>query len=204
VPAGTTSRSLVSAVDLAPTILDLAGIEPLAGCQGESFVALLGDPQTAIRKYAFAEHNWQDYQARERAVRTDRYLYVRNELPELPATPPAEVVRGMTYQTMRRLRESGKLAPAQMACFLRPRPQEELYDLVSDPHQLKNLADDSKYAETLRDLRQVLSNWQTETNDEKPESLTADKYDRETGLGISVAARMATHEQGEKLKKQRN
>ena len=201
VSQGTVSSSLVSAVDLAPTILDMAGVEPLPGCQGKSFAALLSNPQTTIRKYAFAEHNWQDYQAFERAVRTDRYLYVRNELPELPATPSAEVVRGLTYQTMRRLREAGKLAPAQMACFLRPRPQEELYDLASDPHELKNVAQDSKHADTLRDLRQVLSQWQTETNDEKPESLTPDKYDRETGLGISVAARMATHEKGEKLKR---
>ena len=49
------------------------------------------------------------------------------------------------------------------------------------------MAEDPNYAATLQDFRQVLNNWQAETNDVKPGSLTADKYDRETGLGISVA-----------------
>jgi arylsulfatase A-like enzyme len=192
VTAGATCHSLVSAVDLAPTILEVAGAAPLSGSQGKSFAALLSNPQLKIRDYAFAEHNWQDYQAFERGVRTQQYSYIRNEVPELPATPPAEVVRGESYQAMRRLREQGKLGPAQMACFLRPRPREELYDLAHDPYELKNVADDPRHSEALQDLRQVLSTWRSETGDAKPESLTPDKYDRETGLGISVGARLAT------------
>jgi len=200
--AGATCHSLVSAVDLAPTILDIAGAAPLPGSQGKSFVALLADPQAKIRDYAFAEHNWQDYQAYERGVRTPRYSYIRNEVAELPATPPAEVVRGASYQAMRRLREERKLTPEQMACFLHPRPREELYDLAHDLYELKNVAEDPRHAEALQDLRQVLSTWQTETGDVKPESLTPDKYDRETGLGISVGTGLANRENGGGAEKQ--
>ena len=195
VTAGAVCRSLVSAVDIAPTIVELAHAASLPGSQGKSFVELLGDPQVKIREYAFAEHNWQDYQARERGVRSGRYSYIRNEVPELPATPPAEVVRGESYQAMRRLRDQGKLTAEQMACFVRPRPREELYDLAADPYELKNVAGDPKHAEALQDLRQVLSNWQTETEDVKPESLTPDKYDRETGLGISLGAQAGEPEE---------
>jgi hypothetical protein len=67
---------------------------------------------------------------------------------------------------------------------------------------LKNLAGDPKHVEALQDLRQVLSSWQTETGDVKPESLTADKYDRETGLGISVGARLAHRENGGREREQ--
>jgi len=47
-----------------------------------------------------------------------------------------------------------------------------------------------------------LSTWQTETGDVKPESLTPDKYDRETGLGISVGTGLANRENGGGAEKQ--
>jgi arylsulfatase A-like enzyme len=200
--AGSTCHAILSAVDIAPTILELAHAAPLPGSQGRSFAPLLADPQAKIRDYAFSEHNWQDYQACERGVRTERYSYIRNETPDLPATPPAEVVRGDSYQAMRRLRDAGKLPAEQMTCFVHPRPHEELYDLVHDPYELKNLSGDPKHFEALQDLRQVLSNWRTETGDVTPESLTADKYDRETGLGISVGSRLAHREMGGREREQ--
>jgi hypothetical protein len=67
---------------------------------------------------------------------------------------------------------------------------------------LKNLSGDPKHFEALQDLRQVLSNWRTETGDVTPESLTADKYDRETGLGISVGSRLAHREMGGREREQ--
>lgn len=183
-----TCGALVSAVDLAPTLLELAGAPRPESFQGRSFAALLTDPAGQGREYAFAEHHWHDYRAYERAVRDRRYTYLRNFQPQLPATPPADAVNSPTFAAMRRLRDAGALTPAQRSVFTAPRPAEELYDLEQDPHSLKNLATDSAHADTLRRLRGVLDRWREETGDRfDPESLTPDAFDRETGARLLPA-----------------
>ncbi len=184
VRAGTTTRSLVSSVDLAPTVLELAGLEPLESFQGRSFVPLLDDPQATIRGYVFAEHNWHDYMAFERAVRSDRYLYIHNGVPQVPSTPPADAVRSPTFRKMRQLRDQGELPSEQTGCFVAPRPEEELYDLAQDPYALKNLAAEPEHADTLAELRKVLQEWQRKTGDRMPDRLTPDKFDRELGTPL--------------------
>ena len=82
---------------------------------------------------------------------------------------------------MRRLRDAGKLSPQQLGCFLKPRPEEELYDTESDPHELRNLASDPRYAATLNQLRRALAEWQRTTDDRLPDARTPDEFDRETG-----------------------
>lgn len=181
VEAGSRCESLVSAVDIAPTFLRLAGLEPGKTFQGKDFSPLLSDPTAKIRDYVFAERNWHDYEMRARAVRSERYEFIRNEDTRLPLTPPADAVRSPTFVTMRRLRAEGKLTEAQKACFVTPRPEEELYDVRSDPYELHNLAGDPKYAETQARLREVLAEWSRETKDERPETLSPDEFDRETG-----------------------
>lgn len=185
IPAGTSTSSLVSSIDIAPTVLELCGAKPLPSMQGTSLVPLFNMPQSMVRRYCFAEHNWYDYQAAERAVRSSRYLYIRNDLPEVPRTPSADVVRSPTFAAMRQLRDAGKLTPAQMDVFIKPRPAEELYDMQADPHALANLALTPKYAPLLAEMRGVLEVWRKQTDDAKS-FLTEDKYDRDTGLGLNV------------------
>src|SRR6185436_5218617 len=95
--------------------------------------------------------------------------------------PPADAVRSPTFQSMRRLRDQGKLRPEQATCFVKPRPTEELYDLETDPHELRNLTGDSNHAETLKLLREELQKWQSETADQMPGLRNPDEFDRETG-----------------------
>lgn len=184
VQPGSICSSLVSSIDIAPTLLELASIKKLSTFQGVSFAPLLKNPGATIRQYAFAEQNWHDYEARNRAVRSVRFKYIRNEYPDLPLTPPADGVRSITYTAMRRLRDAGKLRPEQMTCFIKPRPSEELYDTETDSHELKNLATDPKYSGTLAVLRQVLNDWQRETKDVTPKKRTADEFDREEGTTL--------------------
>lgn len=182
VKPGSRCDSLVSAVDIAPTVLDLAGLQPAPTFQGRSFARLLGNPQATAREFAFAEHHWHDYQAYERGVRSRRYTYIRNWLPELPGTPPADAVTSPTFGILRELRDQGNLPPQQRSIFVTPRPAEELYDLETDPHSFKNLAGDPKYARTLEKHRKALERWREETGDTfDRERLTPDGFDRETG-----------------------
>lgn len=174
-------RSLVSTIDIAPTILRLAGIEPGPTIQGKDISPLFKDPTAKVRDLIFAERNWHDYAAHGRAARSERFKYIRNDDLGKPLTPPADAVRSPTFMAMRRLRDERRLAPAQRACFVSPRPAEELYDVDSDPHELHDLARDPKYAGVLADMRRALSEWGRETGDIVPEKLSPDEFDRDTG-----------------------
>jgi N-sulfoglucosamine sulfohydrolase len=179
--AGTTCGSLISSIDIAPTLLELAGVEKPSSFQGHSFAKLFDNSNLRVREYAFAEHNWHDYDAHKRAVRTERFKYIRNFDAHLPHTPPADAVRSPTFQAMRKLRDAGKLPQQQMACFNKPRPEEELYDCDADPHELRNLVQDPEFRDTLKRLRGELANWQRETQDPMPGLRNPDEFDRETG-----------------------
>jgi hypothetical protein len=99
----------------------------------------------------------------------------------VPGTPPADAVRGASFQAMRGLRDEKKLTPAQMNPFAVPRPDEELYDCDADPHELRNLAADQKHAAALTELRAEYDRWVKATNDAVPDRRTPDGFDRETG-----------------------
>jgi len=181
VKPGSTCASFVSSVDFAPTFLELAGLKPGPTIQGKSFQPLLINPTAKIRDHIFAEHNWHDFDAHGRAIRSTRFKYIRNFDSDLPNTPPADAVRSLTFQAMRRLRDVGRLSPDQMGCFTKPKPVEELYDLESDPHELNNLAANPKQAATLKELREALAKWQKETADPMPGVRAKDEFNRETG-----------------------
>lgn len=182
VKPGSVTDSLVSAVDIAPSFVKLAGLEPSALFAGESFLPILKNPEKEIRQYTYAEKQWHDYDDQVRAVRTTRFKYLRNFYNDLPATPSADIVRSPTYRHMLKAREAGNLPAAQENLFIQPRPEEELYDCIADPHETHNLAADPKYRRTLKRLRRVLERWQKETYDEIPSKRTPDEFDRTTGL----------------------
>lgn len=176
-----TCQSLLSSVDIAPTILEIAGVMPPEQFQGTSFLKVLTEPETRVRTAAFSEHNWHDFEARSRSVRTERFKYIRNEYPDMPNTPPADAVRSLTFQSMRKLRDEGSLKDTQTTCFTKPLPEEELYDIQADPHELKNLATDTKFATELVELRGALDAWKKQTKDDAPAARTPDEFDRESG-----------------------
>ena len=181
VKGGSVTGSLVSAVDIAPTLLELAGVPTPDTFQGESLVPILRDPAAAVRTHAFAEHNWHVFSACERAVITDRFNYIRNWRPDLPATPPPDIGQSPTWEVIRKLHAAGKLPPEQATCFVVPRPEEELYDTRKDPHALRNLAQDPEYQPVMKEMRAALAAWQRETGDNfDPQNIKPDGIDRET------------------------
>jgi N-sulfoglucosamine sulfohydrolase len=186
---GSRCGSLISTIDLAPTILKLAGIEPGSTFQGKDASPLLKTPNARVREQIFAERNWHDYAARGRAVRSERFNYIKNDDHDRPLTPPADAMRSPTYAAMRRLRDAGKLTPEQRACFVSPRAAEELYDLSADPDELVNLAGDPNYAKILNEMRRTLSEWVKETNDVVHDHPSPDEFDRETGEPLPNRAR---------------
>jgi arylsulfatase A-like enzyme len=180
-PAGSTTSSLISAIDLAPTVLELAGITPPPPFQGRSFLPILKDPTATIRQYAISEHNWHDYKATERSARDDRFRYILNELPELPGTPPADAVRSPTYVNMLQQYADGTLPVACRGPLEAPRAAEELYDLQADPYELHNLAENPRYADQLERMRKRVQAWKREIGDPGTTGGSEDRFDRTTG-----------------------
>lgn len=171
---GLVCDSLVSAIDLAPTILEACGVQAGATFQGRSFLSLFQSPEQLFRNYVFAEHNWHDYEALERMVRTKDYLYVLNERPQFPNGGPADSGGSPAQADLNALFEKGELSPEQMDTFLAPRPREELFDVRDDPEQFHNLVGDPEVSPVLEDMRKLLGQWREETGDTTPENLSKD------------------------------
>ena len=189
VRSNSVSKSLVSAIDIAPTFFKLAGLEALQSFEGVDFSSLLTDPEKSVRNNIYAEDHWHDYEDYTRAVRTKEYKYIRNFYTDLPNTPSADAFVGGTFQSMLKLKERGELTEAQMACFYPERPDEELYDIVDDPYELKNLASKTKYKETLVAMRSEMKSMRRFTGDSLPEFRTPDEFDRVTGKSNSFRKR---------------
>ena len=161
---GTACEDLVSFVDLGPTVLSLAGVEVPPHMQGRPF---LGDQKSEPREYIFAARDRMD-EAYDiiRAARDRRYKYIRNFKPGRPYAQYIDYMEKMpTMQEMRRLNKEGQLTGVQKVFFLPEKPEEELYDLTSDPHEVQNLAGSPQHRETLLRMRQVLAQWMKETGD---------------------------------------
>jgi N-sulfoglucosamine sulfohydrolase len=186
------SDSLISSIDIAPTILDLAGIEVGPSFQGKSFREVLHNPELEFRNFVFAEHNWHDHEAYERMVRTKDYLYVLNLRPNLSLNGPADSNKSDSYADLKRLRDLGKLNPAQADIFSVPRPFEQLFFVTDDYDQLVNIGAVPKYKEKLLEMRAVLDQWRKETLDTAPDDLTGDWYDKETGDPLKTAQTRGT------------
>lgn len=187
---GLTCSRLVSSIDIAPSFLKLAGIEDTGpSFQGRSFVPLLTDPKKPIHEYIYAEKNWHDYEDHVRAVRNERYKYIRNYYHDLPQTPPADVVRSPTHVDLLRIHREKKLLSHQKTTITKPRPLEELYDTKTDPYELKNLVEDERFSSLLRAMRVALVDWEKNTEDSVPKLRTADEFDRSTGAPTKARVR---------------
>ncbi|WP_319592405.1 sulfatase [uncultured Draconibacterium sp.] len=186
------TESMISAVDIAPTILDMANIAVPKKYQGISFLQILKDPETEVRQMVFSEHNWHDYEAHERMVRTKDFLYLFNARPNLSNCGPADSKSSPTQKSLNDLRDRGQLSPAQADIFVTPRPAEELFDLNLEAEQLLNVASLSHYQNKLKEMRTLLRNWQQDTGDTTPEDLTPDWFDRETGEHLNIEQERGT------------
>jgi arylsulfatase A-like enzyme len=166
VAAGKRTPAMVSFTDFLPTFMELAGGRPPDGIDGRSFASVLRGKTRQHRQEIYASHTADNNSQMNcypmRAARTSRFKYIRNLYPEL------------TYHTHidRALGRDGKDAwdswvakaasdPAAAAAVRRyhQRPPEELYDVVADPHEMRNLAGQARHEKTLGELRAKVDAW---------------------------------------------
>ncbi|SDL54410.1 Arylsulfatase A [Catalinimonas alkaloidigena] len=161
--AGSTDDRLISFVDLAPTVLSLAGLPVPDWMQGQAFLG----PQTAApRRYIYAARDRMDSEYdMVRTVHDGRYQYVRNFQPEKPNLQNIAYRENMPMmREMLRLHRAGQLNPEAERWF-QTKPEEELYDYQEDPFEQHNLATDPAYAEKRAELRGALYRWMFATGD---------------------------------------
>ena len=173
-------ESMVSLIDLPPTILELAEVDRSPRLQGVSMMPILDDPEARIRDFVFAEQNWHVFQAHVRMVREGSWVYMRNAWPHRRLLSREAAPNPGRFPAAHELwdaHEAGELTPQQRDIFLKPRPREELYHVGQDPHQLHNVADDPKYEPVLRRLRTALDQWTESTGDTVPTNPTNDRED---------------------------
>ena len=150
---GSAIDAMVSHIDIFPTLCDLLEIEPPAWLQGHSMLPLVRGHTDTIRDEVFAEVNYHAAYEPKRAVRTERYKYIRRyDNRESPVLSNIDDGFAKTE-----LVEHGYAERA-------PAP-EQLYDTFFDPAETYNLIDDAKHAETLSDLRSRLDRWMRATDD---------------------------------------
>lgn len=151
--AGGWSERLVAFVDLAPTVLSLAGIQPPAWMQGHAF---LGPHTTPPPKYLYGFRGRMDERYDlVRSVRNDRFIYVRQYMPHLIyGQHIGYMFQTPTTRVWKQLYDAGKLAPPK-TYFWERKPAEELYDLRADPDEVQNLVDSPAHQEILNELRQA-------------------------------------------------
>jgi uncharacterized sulfatase len=165
---GTVVDELVTALDLAPTFISLAGAEVPAHMQGRIFFGPMKQPEPA---HIFAVRDRCDGDVdRIRCIRSQRYKYIRNFNAELPYVESGfrnvDVVRLLI-----KLHEAGELPPLN-AGYFQPKPAEEFYDLDADPWELNNLISSPDHQQTVAEMRAELDKWIVQTDDRgrNPES----------------------------------
>ncbi|HOX04530.1 MAG TPA: sulfatase-like hydrolase/transferase [Candidatus Paceibacterota bacterium] len=168
VKPGLESRALISAEDLAPTLLDAAGASIPSRMTGLSFLPLLQNKAFTPRKYLFVERgphgsapvtvNMKNsgYDL-SRAVRSDRYKFIYNCTPWIPYGP-VDSAGGAAWHQIVAAHTNGTLTPELAAAyFTAPRPVYELYDLENDPSELRNLSGQPATAGVEAELRLALA-----------------------------------------------
>jgi N-sulfoglucosamine sulfohydrolase len=153
-PPGTKLDRIVSFVDITPSLLSVAGIDPPQNYQGTAF---FGPKSGAERQYAFGFRGRMD----ERydlsyAVRDKQYRYIHNYMPhriygqhlwylwKMPATVSWE----------NDYRAGG--CNADQSAFWQPKPTEEIYNEAADPYEVKNLIDYPEGRKVLDRMRHAL------------------------------------------------
>jgi uncharacterized sulfatase len=155
---------LVSSVDFAPTVLNLAGVKLKDHFQGRAF---LGKTLGKQREYVYGARDRMDERYDIiRMVRSARYKYIRNYEPFKPYyqymnTPE----KGATMRELRRVHAEGGLTAAAQQFMADEKPAEELYDVEADPHEINNLANDSTLSATLSEMRSAHLDWVAQTRD---------------------------------------
>jgi len=153
----TTSETLLTLVDVLPTILEVSNTEIPSEIDGKSFLETLNGSKMKIHDYVFGVSTRQNIRECKifpsRMIRGNRYKLIRN-------FNSVEVVNSNLGDNPV-INEFAKIGAESFPNV----PYEELYDLEKDPYQKVNLIDNPKYKKTRNRLSVALENWMKSQED---------------------------------------
>ena len=181
---GLTSAAMVSWIDITPTILDFAGVEPptyaqhigLAGLRrqlpeehglhGRSFLGILEDEAPAGWDEINASHTFHEIQMYYpmRVVRDRQYKLIWNIAHGLPYPFASDLWAASTWQHVYQQGPDALYGQRTVRDYIH-RPAFELFDLEQDPNETNNLAEDPAYADVLATYQEKLKAFQLRTSD---------------------------------------
>ncbi len=163
--AGVVNHAMVSWTDIAPTVLDWAGVKKPTALTGRSILPILEQEKPDGWDVVYGSHQFHEVTMYYpmRMVRTRTHKYILNLAHELEYPHAADLWGSPTWQGI--LKRGDKLMGRRSVEAFLHRPKEELYDLTTDPDELTNLAADPKAADLLAGLRVRLRDWQKATDD---------------------------------------
>ena len=183
---GTTRTDLINTLDLTATSLAWAGIEIPDWVEGQDLFADAFQPRTFV---ASAKDRLDHTIDRVRSIRTDQYRYTRNYFLDRVLLQPQYRDPKPYLKALRIAYADGTLAPKLAEIYFGERAAEELYDVVKDPAQVHNLADDPDFAEVLKQHRSLLDSWLAKGDlgaiDEPDQELTLNGQDSKWGVGVN-------------------
>ena len=161
---GTVNDEIVSFIDLAPTVLNLASTSIPNNMQGRAF---LGKNLKPERAYAYSARDRMDERYdMQRSVRSKEFKYIRYYESYKPFTQYMNTPeQGEIMSAIREASENGTLPEAGLHISADRKPDEELFDLLNDPWELNNLALDPRYNDKLIEMRSAHARWSDNTKD---------------------------------------
>lgn len=181
---GAVREDVVEHIDIAAVSLAAAGIPIPDAMQARDILAKDYVPREAVFS---ARDRCDETVDHIRSARTQEFKYIRNFLPRRPYLQPCAYKDAKTILTaLRKSHKNGELNEVQELLFREQRPEEELYDLRSDPYEIRNLADDPEYVGTLKDLRGRLDRWMVETGDRGRTPESAALYDSDMEVYLTT------------------
>ncbi len=185
IKVGVRTDALVSHVDVMPTMVAIANGTPPTNIDGQSFLAVLKNPEAKHREMVFASHTGDRAMNRSpmRMLRTDRYKYIFNLAPAILYTTHMDKATdhdgGREYWPSWRTESFRNPQAAAVLSRYHNRPAEELYDVQADPWERVNLAADPAFSTLLKQFRKEMAVIRKEQGDREtgPEDLTASKTD---------------------------
>ena len=191
-----TFESFVDFSDIAPTLLEAAGVKIPAEMTGRSLWKLIegkekGRERLFLGRERHANVRYDNLGYPGRAIRTKKYLYIRNYFPDRwpagdpqtwHAVGPYGDIDNSIIKSYIILNKNSTAKKYFQLCFEK-RPAEELYDLSLDPDQINNIAGKKSSENILNEMRTALSDEMKALNDPRFKNPFTLKFDRELYLG---------------------
>ena len=181
IAAGSVNTGLAHLMDLAPTMLQLCGLDIPPHMHAVPLLNADGGAPAAPNAYAFAGRDRMgELEDMSRSARDSRYRYIRHYHPDRGPMQHCDYPDSLaTWRELRQLAsgEAGQralglrrslLTPLQRRLVEPTKPREELFDVLLDPHETRNLAEDPGHSRTLDRFRAAVENWQASYGDLGP------------------------------------